>query len=205
MNKWYLLVIVCLMSSALLAQERHFLKVHFLYGSKPARQYKDSEPKWFGGKLGGHVGIESDSDRIVNFLPQGKHHLFAKNKQPQSRFAVHAADNFYGILGGDPATVKAAVVIIPISAEEKKMLDSITQAYLQKTPYDYAVFGMRCGAAGYDILAQLGIVKTLGYSSMYKKIFYPRRLRKRLFKQARSMGWTITRQTGSSRRKWEKD
>src|ERR1700741_2237387 len=72
-----------------IANDSTIIKVHFLYGSKPAKQYKDSESKWFGGKLGGHVGIEVDSNRILNFIPQGEFHWFEKKKDPHSRYAIH--------------------------------------------------------------------------------------------------------------------
>ena len=39
----------------------------------------------------------------------------------------------------------------------------------------------------------------------YKKIFYPKKLRKRLFKKATENGWKIVRQDGSIKRKWEQD
>jgi hypothetical protein len=46
--------------------------VHFLYGSKPSREARDIEKKWFGGKLGGHVGIEITPDSILNFVTVDK-------------------------------------------------------------------------------------------------------------------------------------
>src|SRR3954451_1597248 len=60
------------------SQDSSVIKVHFLYGSKPFRKYKDTEPKWFGGMLGGHVGIETDSGQILNFTPRGSFHWLAK-------------------------------------------------------------------------------------------------------------------------------
>jgi hypothetical protein len=64
---------------------------------------------------------------------------------------------------------------------------------------------MRCGAASYDILGQLDILTKYSCSKTYKKIFYPKKLRKRLFKKATENGWTIVRQEGSIKRKWEQD
>jgi len=78
-------------------------------------------------------------------------------------------------------------------------------AYLKQTPYDYALFGMRCGAATYEILGQLNILPAYSYRKTYKKIFYPKKLRKRLFKKANNNSWTIERRAGSGKRKWEKD
>ena len=198
-------IFFCLIYLLSYSQDTLYLKVHFLYGSKPLKKYKDTEQKWFGGILGGHVGIEGDSDRIVNFLPSGKFHWFAKMGNRHSTYAVHSAGNFYAILGGNPDSVKKAIVYIPVTRQQKEKFDSVTNAFLKQTPYDYALFGMRCGAAAYDILGQLNIMTNYSYGKTYKKIFYPKKLRKRLFKKAIENGWTIVRQEGSSKRKWEQD
>ncbi|GAB2812069.1 hypothetical protein GCM10027043_09480 [Ferruginibacter profundus] len=187
------------------AQDSCFLKVHFLYGSKPLKAWRATEQKWFGGILGGHVGIEGDSNRIVNFLPSGKFHWFAKNNNRHSHYAIHSQNDFYGILGGNPDSVKRTIVYIPVSRQQKQSFDSIAAVYIKQTPYDYALAGMRCGAAAYEILAQLNILPAYSYSKTYRKILYPKKLRKRLFKKARANGWTMLQYNGSSTRKWEKD
>jgi len=198
-------IFFCLISILGYSQSTTCLKVHFLYGSKPLKKYKDTEQKWFGGVLGGHVGIEGDSDKIVNFVPAGEFHLIAKKKNRHSRYAVHSFDNFYAIMGGDPDSVKKAIVFIPVTAEQKQKFDSIVAVYLQHTPYDYAFWGMRCGAAAYEILGQLNILPPYSYRKTFRKIFYPKKLRRRLFKKANQNGWLIMKQNGSVRRKWEQD
>lgn len=203
--KQIITILFCIISFISYSQDTNYVKVHFLYGSKPLKKYKDTEQKWFGGILGGHVGIEGDSDRIVNFLPSGKFHWFAKKDNRHSTYAVHSYDNFYAILGGNPDSVKKAIIYIPVTTEQKQKFDSITNAYLKQTPYDYALFGMRCGAAAYEILGQLDILTKYSYSKTFKKIFYPKKLRKRLFKKANVNRWKIFRQEGSTKRKWEKD
>src|SRR5215213_3045807 len=70
------------------------IKVHFLYGSKPGKQYKASERKWFGGKLGGHVGIEMDDDKVLNFVKQGKVHWFSRKNEKRSRYVIHSTQQF---------------------------------------------------------------------------------------------------------------
>jgi len=192
-------------TSIVVGQDTLFAKVHFLYGSRPLKKYKSTEPKWFGGMLGGHAGVELDSGQILNFVPAGKFHVFAKKQNRHSSFALHTPDAFYSILGGNAAEVKKRVFYIPISAKQKMIFDSLAAAYLRQTPYDYALFGMRCGAATYDILARLNILPLYSNSKTYKKIFYPRKLRKRLFKKAATHQWRIDRAEGSSTRKWEKD
>ena len=198
-------IFFCIISLLSYSQDTTYLKVHFLYGSKPLKKYKDTEQKWFGGVLGGHVGIEGDSDRIVNFLPNGKFHWFAKKDNRHSTYAVHSVDNFYAILGSNGDSVKKAIVYIPVTRQQKQKFDSIATVYLKQTPYDYALFGMRCGAATYDILGQLDILSNYSYGKTYKKIFYPKKLRNRLFKKATENGWTIFIQHGSTKRKWEHD
>ncbi len=185
-------------------QDSLFLKVHFLYGSKPRKQFKSAETKWFGGKWGGHVGIEVDSNQIVNFLPRGKFHWVEKPGNRHSAFANHSYENFYNILGRvEPA--KKTIFYIPISSSQKQQFDSITASYLNQTPYDYALIGMRCGAAAYDILSQLSIVEGHSRRATFLKTFYPKKLRKQLFNKARINGWKFTKEEGSERRKWEKD
>ena len=155
--------------------------------------------------LGGHVGIEGDSNQVLNFLPAGQFHWIAKKEDRHSAYAVHTTDNFYAILGGNPDNVKKAVISIPVSSLQKQKFDSIQAAYLAATPYDYALVGMRCGAAAYEILGQLEILPRYNNQTTYKKIVYPKKLRKRLFKKAIENGWSITRQEGTTARKWEQD
>jgi hypothetical protein len=187
------------------AQDSTEIKVHFLYGSKPKKEFRKAERKWFGGMLGGHVGIEMDSGRIVNFIPQGKYHVFASKKDPHGRYALHAPRMFWQVLGNQAEEVKKATVIIPVSRRQYQQIDSLSQAYLDSTPYDYAFFGMRCAAATYDLLAFAGIMKPLGHAATWRRYFYPRKLRKRLFPLARQNGWPIIREEGTDHRKWEKD
>jgi hypothetical protein len=200
-----LTILLCFISLLGYAQDTTCLKVHFLYGSKPLKKYKHTEKKWFGGVLGGHVGIEGDSGRIVNFGPVGRFHLFTHKNNRHSGYAIHSADSFYAILGGNPDSMKKTVVYIPITPQQKTTFDSIATAYLAHTPYDYAFLGMRCSAAAYDILGQLGIVTHYSHSRIYKKIFYPKKLRRILLRKASANNWLIVRHEGSGRRKWERD
>lgn len=203
--KLLILLLFYFISFLIYSQDTTYLKVHFLYGSKPMKKYIDTESDWFGGILGGHVGLGTSDEKIVSFFPFGKFHWIAKNDDKHSTFTFHSEYNFYAVLGGNPDSVKKAIVYIPITSQQKEKFDSITTAYLKQTPYDYALIGMRCGAATYDILAQLDIFPKYSYSKTYKKIFYPRKLRKRLFKKALENGWKINRIEGSKRRRWERD
>jgi hypothetical protein len=200
-----LILVLFLIGTSCNAQDTTFVKVHFLYGSKPKREFKSSERKWFGGVLGGHVGLESEVDQVVSFMRAGKVHWFASRKNPLSRYAIHTTQRFYSIFRYNADSVKKAIVYIPISRSQKQKLDSLISSYVANTPYDYAFFGMRCGAATYDLLARLDILKRYSYRKTYRRIFYPRRLRKRIFKKATENSWRVEITNGSRTRKWERD
>jgi len=200
-----LTILFCVLAYTVTAQDTLYIKVHFLYGSKPLKAYKQTEPKWFGGMLGGHVGIEADSNRVFSFVPRGKFHWFAQPNKCHSAFVTHSVEDFYGILGSNAASVKKTIITIPVTAAQKILFDSICQRYSSHPPYDYALWGMRCGAAAYDILAQMDILPAYSYRKTYRKIFYPRKLRKRLLKKAKQHHWKIIQQEGVTTRRWEKD
>src|SRR5687767_3589419 len=119
-----IVLLLCVMMAANgIGQDSLYLKVHFLYGSKPKKEHRATESRWFGGVLGGHVGIELDSNRILNFVPSGKFHIITKNKKPHSRFAVHSFESFYSILGGVPGDNKKTIIYVPITREQKMLFD----------------------------------------------------------------------------------
>ena len=68
------------------------------------------------------------------------------------------------------------------------------------TDDDHASIGMRCGAATYEILGQLGILKGFSLKITCLKILYPKKLRQRLFAKAIQNKCTIVRQEGSTKR-----
>lgn len=180
------------------------LKVQFLYGSKPVKQYKHIEKKWFGGILGGHVGIEGDSGKFYSFEISGRNRIFSGNAH-NSIYKIETEKEFWSVMKTNGDSVKKATIIIPVTLQQKQKFDSITSTYLKQVPYSYAVFGMRCGASTYDILAQIGILRRYSHFKTCMKIFYPRRLRKRLLARAKKYHWTIIRKEGTQRRKWERD
>ncbi len=199
--------IIILQANAIFGQSEDSttIKVHFLYGSKPSKEYKNQESNWFGGKLGGHVGIEASNNLIYDFIPFGDFHVFAHRNSRHSKFTTHSFRGFWQIFGAHADSVKQMTIVIPISNKQKTQLDSLLATYSNNTPYDYAFWGMRCGAAAYDVLAKIGIVKEYSYRKTYRRIFYPRRLRKRLISLAEANNWTIIHQHGTKRRNWEKD
>lgn len=200
-----LLCFLCVLVYPTFAQDTFYLKVHFLYGSKPLKLYKNQEKKWFGGILGGHVGIESDHDKVLNFEPKGTFHWFPHKKNKHGTYSQYTTNQFYAYFKNNPDSAKKTIIYVPISSQQKQKFDSIAINYLKQTPYDYALFGMRCGAATYDILGQLNILPNYGYTKRLIKIIYPKKLRKRLLQKAMQNNWQITQHQGSTTRKWERD
>jgi hypothetical protein len=201
---FFLIVASTLASQTLIAQNTSTLKIHFLYGSKPKKNCQHFQPKWFGGLLGGHAGIEVGNEKILHFLPNGKFHYVAQ-KNSHSKYVYNSYRSFYEVLGGDIDSNKAAIVSIPISAAQKKTYDSLVSRYLANAPYDYAFVGYRCGSATYEALAQLHILKAMGFNATKFRVFYPRKLRKKILKKAKENGWLIERREGCASRIWEKD
>ncbi len=181
------------------------IRVHFLHGSKPKYKYKHTEDKWFGGLLGGHAGVEYAPNCILNFVPKARFHFFSKRNIINSRFVVHDTLSFYEILSGKTDSVKKTIISIRISPVQKLKLDSIVSCYRKHSPYDYAFFGMRCGAAAYDVLAQVEVLEAHSFSKTWRSIFYPRRLRRKLESKQLANVTQIKKVQGSYKRKWEND
>lgn len=202
MMRWCTLLVVAGFSFQCYSQDS--IKVQFIYGSKPFRKYKAEEKKWFGGVLGGHVGIEGDSAKFYSFEIHGKNKIF-NGKPNNSIYKIETAEEFWNIMKTKEDSLKITTIILPLTTRQKQKFDSITQTYNKQVPYCYAVFGMRCGASTYDILAQLGLFPRYSRFKTITKIFYPRRLRKRLLAKAEKNNWRIIRKQGTPKRKWEGD
>ena len=201
------LILVCFTLSIAFcsySSDSSYIKIHFLYGSKPKKEFKATEGKWFGGLHGGHVGIEYDTNKIIDFVPSGKFHYVEKHNNRHSSFTEHDTTSFWEIFGSHTDSMKKMTIIIPIASHQKKKLDSLVKAYFKETPYDYAFVGMRCAAASYDILAQIGVTKKYSRRRTYRKNFYPKRTRKKLVRLAKRNNWRIIKKEGSLRRKWER-
>ncbi|MDP9229720.1 MAG: hypothetical protein M3O67_03485 [Bacteroidota bacterium] len=185
--------------------QQTYLPVHFLYGSRPVQEYKFIEKKWFGGKMGGHVGIGIDSNKILNFVHRGNFHLVSSNQNKSGKYIVSTPAQFNSIFGGESNMVKTLTILIPVNSSQLQKLDSLSKVYIDQSPYDYALFGMRCGAGSYEVLSQLGILPRYSNSKTSLKIFYPKILRKELLRQAEENNWPRIRQQGTNRRIWETD
>ncbi len=181
------------------AQDSLFATVHVIYGSKPIAK---TEGKWFGGKWGGHVGLEVSPGKVVHFNPGGAVGAWQKNSDT-GRYVVSTVEGFYCTFGCD--SVKQLAVKIPITVAESNVLDSIANHFVAQSPYPYAFFGMRCAAACYHLLSFTDTYPEISKRKMVRRFFYPRKLRKRLLKSAKKKHWKTTVTEGRSTRKWDHD
>lgn len=200
-----LMLLFGISNSAFCKDTTYYIKVHFLHGSKPKDEFKETESRWFGGIHGGHVGIEVDSNRVMDFLPGGKFHIIEHDKDRHSNYAKHTVADFWKLFGTDSNDVTRTSIVIPIDSAQKHLLDSIYARYTSETPYDYAFIGMRCAAAASDVLAQLDILREKGRHATYMRFFYPKLLRKKLLRLANRNKWQVVRHEGVDTRIWEKE
>lgn len=175
------------------------LVVEIIYGSKPLT--KDGA-HWFGGKLGGHIGLRIGKDSVMHFVPGGRVNATNMNSDT-GNYLISSEKQFYKTFYCD--TTKICRIFIPVSPDQKKELLRASTPFLQKGPYPYAFFGMRCAAACYHLLSLGNVTKKLSKSRMTWKFFYPRKLRKFLFKEAEKNGWIVKHSKGSTKRKWDHD
>src|SRR3984957_7664262 len=186
------------------------IRVLFIYGSYPAKGYAPTASKWFGGIHGFHVALEIAPDSGLSFRnAKPPCHVFPR-RRPNSIWeikTVHGMWECFPPHNYKEDDLNRAVITIPVTAEQKRKIDSMATAYLRKTPYDYAVAGMRCASASYEIMAKAGLLKEYG-SSTWWKIIMPRDLRTLLLKKARSpegKDWRVALYPGCGRRIWESD
>ncbi len=181
------------------------LQVRFLYGSKPRPEHKKEQKIWFGGMLGGHVGIRYNDTCYLSFFYEGNVHIFQHKKNKNGKYAFQSIHEFNHIMDKDVDSVKTLVIHIPISHDKRLQFDSICKSYIDNSPYDYSFFGYRCGSSTYEILAQLGIVKKYSFFKSWRKIFYPKIVRRKLIHQAKEHQWRREKHKGTHKRLWEKD
>ena len=64
------------------------LHVRFLYGSKPKPEFRKKQKPWFGGMLGGHVGLRYNDTSFLSFFYEGKVHIFQNKKRIGKTYEV---------------------------------------------------------------------------------------------------------------------
>jgi hypothetical protein len=209
---------LCLLCAKAFPQTPDSIRVLIIYGSEPAKGHPH-EYKWFGGRPGGHVALQLGRDRVLSFAPTKYHpwcHIFPSSKHAnfKSTFRTESVGAFwetFNYTGGryHIDSLKRLVVVIPITARQRKMLDSLSKAYLTRTPYDYAVVGMRCASATYEIIARLGVLDHPYKDHIWWHLLWPRDIRYELLKEARygpkGKTWRIYQGKGSTARNWDYD
>jgi hypothetical protein len=209
------LFICCLIARPVFSQPSDSIRVLMLYGSRPARGHPE-EPKWFGGRPGGHVAIQLGGDSTLNFSPTKYRpmcHIIARGKAAnfRSTFRIRTAESFWGTfnythpLNAHRDSLMGLVIAIPVTAQQRSRLDSLTAVYLGHAPYDYAVLGMRCASATYEILAQTGLLSRPYRRHIWWHLLYPRDIRYQLLKEARGKDWRVYTTAGTTTRVWDRD
>ncbi len=174
------------------------IKIHFLYGSKPKKEFKPAERKAFGGIHGGHVTIEVDGMEY-GFNPTGiPVHIFPRKKMRSDFTETPVLERIDGVQ-------KTTTFQLSLSYEQYILLKERIVSYCSEAPYDYAFFGMRCASSTREILEELGYFKNVKNFGSIRRAFYPKRLRKEMFKLAYEKGLVMSSTKGRDTRKWEKD
>jgi hypothetical protein len=194
-----LTLLFLLVSSCSFAQDSLFVTVHVIYGSKPLVK---EESKWFGGRWGGHIGLEVSPGKVVHFFGSGRFRTFEGKADP-GVFAISTVEDFYCTFDCDSS--RRMAVKIPVAATQYAQLDSIVNSYHENPPYAYAFFGMRCTSACYHLLSWADAVPDHKKGKMVRKFFYPRKLRRYLIRKSKKKGWEITYTKGRKTRKWDHD
>jgi hypothetical protein len=177
------------------------IHIHFIYGSVPLKEFRYTGEKVPGGLLGGHIYLQKGQN-VFGFEPidRTKIHLFPRKKF-NSRYTKEDYSDWYQHIRNK----KLVSIEIPLSDTSGNYLNILLENFHRKTPYDYAVFGMRCGASTYQILSEAGLFPlSSGFKAMLR-VPVPGILRKKLLKIAEEDNLKITRQAGNQERKWEND
>src|ERR1700761_7972760 len=147
------LTIVIYIASISPANGQDSIRVLIIYGSKPARGHSE-EGKWFGGKPGGHVALQVGQDSVLSFHPTQYHppRIFARHKRSKykSKYDTQSVASTWATFKYASAccytvdSLRSMVISIPLSPAQRAKLNSIIISYRDQSPYDYALFGMRC-------------------------------------------------------------
>ncbi len=183
------------------AQDSLYMKLHFVYGSKPKHAFKQTERNYFGGIHGGHVYMEVNHEFFSFGLDNGQWHVIAHKRKIVGKYRIDR--NL--VWSGDTGKLKITTIEIPITKQQLEQFKQTEKKYLDKAPYDYAFIGMRCAAGAYDVLSTMGICKHRSRMGIILKNFYPKRLRLTLLRQAKKEHWNVKTQQGRNTRRWERD
>jgi hypothetical protein len=176
--------------------------LHFIHGSVARPDCSDQRIRP-GGLWGGHVEIEVDEvfysfNRISK---ERKIHIFnKKNVVDYNAIFVGLEKNDWLIKTEND---KITSIVIPISKQQKSQIQAIYKGFLEKTPYDYALFGMRCTASAHFILSEIGLFRPVSKWRTIVFSFYPKLLRRKVLKFAIRNNLKINLKEGIECRNWE--
>ncbi len=177
------------------------ISIHFIHGSYPKKNCFDQR-KTVGGLLGGHIEIEIDG--LVygfEFGDRQNIHIFPRNA-PNSfngRFTLKKKADWILETKYD----KITTIRVPIDALKKTQLIEKLQSYKTSPPYDYAFFGMRCASSTYEDIATAGVLPKKARFQYVVNAFYPRQLRKKMVRWARTNMIMVEFKKGVDCRVWE--
>jgi hypothetical protein len=176
------------------------LVIHFIYGSKPKREFKNVEEKISGGLLGGHIFIQC-GEYFYGFesINRKKIHLFH-----QKKFNSIYTKEHISTWPKNHNHEKMMSIGLPVDPGTFNRMTATVEGYHSKTPYDYAVFGMRCASSTYRLLCDAGFFPAASNFRSMILIPYPAVLRKKVRRIAELNNYKIKTQPGSTRRIWEK-
>lgn len=182
-----------------------FIEIYFIHGSLAKSVKKQNKTKnRIGGILGGHLEVLIDGF-VYGFEPKDKTkvHIFSRKKKEDfnSVFTKKVLEEWRNETKNDHITT----VRVPVSEKQKNFLFDSYEICIQECPYDYAFFGMRCGASFYEICAWAQIFPPLKNRTQYiLNAFYPRLFRYAVLNWAKRNKFEIKTQKGSGDYLWEK-
>jgi hypothetical protein len=164
------------------------VEVIYLHGSKPKKQYQGEEKKVFGGMIGGHFAIRLPNDQVMHFRKRTqKVHLLPHRRHRGGNFWYHTKETFSRIYALPLDQIKSTIWSIPIDSSQLVRLESIATQYQNKTPYDYAFFGMRCSSSVYEVLSQIDVLPHISRRWVAFRIFRPRHFFRIMNRQSKKM------------------
>jgi hypothetical protein len=172
--------------------------IHFIHGSIPMKDCIYSR-KRMGGLLGGHVEIELDGHVYGFRLSKLPVHIFVQNDNFNSKFERFTKEVWLKRTEYE----KITSINLPINKGQKTHLQGILNAYLLKSPYDYAFFGKRCASSTAEILSRSDIIIPLSDTENSIAFLSPRPLRTTLLALAEKKKLLVVEKKGVDCRYWE--
>jgi hypothetical protein len=178
------------------------VRVHFIHGSVAQKDCADQRVR-MGGKWGGHVELEIDGQVYGFEIKSRKAGLHVIAEDNPLRYNSFFSKTPLQTWKSQTSRDKITSINIPVNAVTHQKLLTICNAYHQSSPYDYAVWGMRCTASCQEILAEAGIFPRKSQWGYIFYAFYPRLLRRNMLAWAATNRLTVSRQQGIECRDWD--